>query len=183
MVAVLGIYFLPFWISAIFRQQYLTDWRIFANRDNFDPFRAQSAIDNLLINTSSLTDFANAFYVWLYLNFPFKLLLDDALHHKVFALFQFASFSTVMAAVYAEFQYNHARRLADDPAYSRCLVFVLAYSLTQAIFEPDVGSFLRHEIVLAVPLIYILYPRRVVQGENEISVRQSKIANKIVNGS
>lgn len=176
LIIMAAIYFLPFWVSSIFRQQYLTDWRVVANLDSFDPFRAKSAIDNLLSNTGPLTDYANALYAWLYMNIPIKLFFDGELHHKAFALLQFGSVSILIATIYAEFKYHHERRMTDDPFYSRCLSFVFAYSLTQAIFEPDVGSFLRHQIILTVPLIYILYPRQVAGAQSKYIIDQPKLA-------
>lgn len=153
------IYFSPFIMSSQLRGQYLTDWRVIANLGIYDLYRAQSAIDNLMINTSAFTDYSNALYSWLYLNLPIKMLLSGELRYKIFALFQFGSVLVLASAIYSELRIHNERRMREDPYYSRCVSFVLAYSLTQAIFEPDVGSFLRHQIILAVPLIYILYPR------------------------
>jgi hypothetical protein len=163
LIAMLALYFLPFLFSSIVRQQYLTDWRVVANLDNFDPNRAKSAIDNLLLNSGPFTDYANALYTWLYLNFPINLLFSELLHHKLFVFFQLGSVAVLVYSIYAEIRFNNNRRVDVDPFYTRCVSFVLAYSLTQAVFEPDVGSFLRHQIILAVPLIYILYPKRPVR--------------------
>lgn len=153
------VYFFPFVLSSQLRGDYLTDWRVVANLDFYDPYRAQSAIDNLMINTSAFTDYSNALCSWLYLNLPFKLLLSGELRYKIFALFQFGSIFVLATAIYSEVRIHNMKRAKEDPYYSRCISFLLAYSLTQAIFEPDVGSFLRHQIILAMPLIYILYPR------------------------
>lgn len=170
------ISFLPFWISSILGHQYLTDWRIISNLVSSDPDRAKSALDNLLANTSVLTDYVNAFYGWFYLNIPIQILFSDVIYYKAFALFQFGSVVTLLATIYAEFKFHHERSITADPFYSRCLSFVLAYSLTQAIFEPDVGSFLRHEIILAVPLIYILYPKRANLEQSKHNIVKTKLA-------
>jgi len=155
-----SIYFLPFWINSTLGLQYLTDWRIVANFDYHGVVLAKSALDNLLVNTGSFTDFANALYAWFYLNFPIKTFFGGPIYYKFFAILQFGSVVLLITTVYAEFKYRHERQMPDDPFYSRCLCFILAYSLTQAIFEPDIGSFLRHQVILTVPLIYILCPRQ-----------------------
>ena len=154
------IFFSPFWIVSILEPQYLTDWRVISNLDSSDPHYAKSAIVNLFTNTGPFTDYANALYAWLYLNIPIKLFIDEAIHHKAFALFQFGSVAILIATIYSEFKFHHERQMADDPFYSRCLSFILAYSLTQAIFEPDVGTFMRHQIILAVPLMYVVISRQ-----------------------
>lgn len=160
LIAMATIYFLPFWMVSALGLQYLTDWRVFANLNSNDSHRAKSALVNLLTNTGSFTDYANALYAWLYLNLPIKLFFDEAFRYKAFALFQFGSVVILIATTYAEYKYHHERLLTDDPFYTRCLSFILAYSFTQAIFEPDVGSFFRHQIILTVPLIYLLYPKQ-----------------------
>lgn len=175
LILMIAFYFSPFLFNSIFRASYLTDWRVIANLDSFDPNRAHSAIDNLLINSGPFTDYINALYGWLYLNIPIKLFFSDVFYYKAFALFQLGSVAILFSSIYAEITHRHERRINDDPFYSRCLSFVLAYSLTQAIFEPDVGSFLRHQIILTVPLIYILYPKRIVCKQIQVELNRACI--------
>jgi hypothetical protein len=160
LIVMAAIYFMPFWFSSTLREQYLTDWRAIGNLDSHNPLHAKSALVNPLTNTGPFTDYVNTLYAWLYLNIPVKFFFEDTIQYKIFAIFQIGSLTILTKTIYAELKYYHERRMVDDPYYSRCLSFVLAYSLTQAMFEPNVGSFLRHQIVLTVPLIYILYPRK-----------------------
>lgn len=46
---------------------------------------------------------------------------------------------------------------ADDPIYSRCVALISAYVSTQALFEPDYGSALRHLTPLLPLFLYVVW--------------------------
>jgi hypothetical protein len=134
------------------------------NVDRVDSPDAQSAFDNLFENTGVATDVANAAWAWLYMNVPLALVARAAPHYVLFAVFQLCTL-WFFAAGCAAFL-KDARRLREagrlrraGSVYLRCAAFVIAFSLTQSIFEPDFGSFLRHEVVFMIPMLIVVFYR------------------------
>ncbi len=149
---------LPFVAADVAGIEALTEVRMSVNIDRVDSPDARSAFSNPFENTGFGTDLANSVISWFYMNVPVVLLLDASPHYVFFAAFQMFSLG-LFAAGCASFLRDAKRIQRSDAIHLRCAAFVIAYSLTQSIFEPDFGSFLRHEIVLMVPMLILAFYR------------------------
>jgi len=111
---------------------------------------------NPLENTSSATDLANAFAGWLTLVLPFYLFTLGAVQHVAFAAFQLlntALFVCVARRTAAPCGgAPDAHRWRQSAAASWCV----AFTIVQGMFEPDFGSFIKHQTNL-VPMLAYLY--------------------------
>lgn len=151
-------YLLPFLVAEPLDFDALTDARMTVNVERIDSPDARSAFSNPFENTGFATDVANAAFAWVYMNVPVALLLNAAPHYVFFVGLQLCSLWFFVAGCAT---YSRGARQAGhaDPTHLRCAAFVIAYSLTQSIFEPDFGSFLRHEVVLMIPMLIIAFCR------------------------
>jgi hypothetical protein len=151
-------YAAPFALASAFDVEPLTEARMSVNVERVDSPDARSAFNNTFENTGFATDLANATLAWPYMNLPVALLGRTSPHYVFFAAFQLCSLWFFVAGCAAFLR--DARRLGrTGSVYSRCTAFVVAYSLTQAIFEPDFGSFLRHEVVFMIPMLIVVFYR------------------------
>lgn len=154
----LAAYALPFVGAAAADYEPLTDARTTVNADRIDSPDARSAFDNTFENSGAVTDMENAALAWPYMNIPVALASKASPQYVMFAILQLCTL-WFFAAGCASFV-KDARRLGyAGSTYLRCCAFVIAYSLTQAIFEPDFGSFLRHEVILMVPMLTVAFYR------------------------
>jgi hypothetical protein len=149
---------LPFIAAEAFDLEPLTEARNMVNIERVDSPDARSAFNNPLENTGFATDAANAVMAWAYMNVPVALLLDTVPHYVVFAAFQICSLWFFVAG-FACFIRDARQIRRSDSVHLRCAAFVIAYSLTQALFEPDFGSFLRHEMALMIPMLVLVFYR------------------------
>jgi hypothetical protein len=149
----------PFAVAEALGLEPLTDARTMANLYRVDSPDARSAFDNLFENTGTGTDVANAVYAWFYMNVPVALLVAGTPHYVFFAAFQLCTVWFFVAA--CKGLLKDARRIGRTGTIThlRCAAFVIAYSATQSIFEPDFGSFLRHEIVFMIPMLIVVFLR------------------------
>lgn len=130
---------------------YLSDGRTVTTEGREgDPFQATLLV-NAMPNTSVATDVANSLLGWLALIVPVYVLSLGGLQHIGFAVFQ--ACNTAMFVALAV-RLRHQRDWRVLAASSFCV----AYSLVQGMFEPDLGSFLKHETNL-LPLYFYLLRR------------------------
>jgi hypothetical protein len=154
----LTAYVLPFVGAAAAGYEPLTDARTSVNADRVDSPDARSAFNNTFENSGAVTDIENAALAWPYINIPVVLASKASPQYVMFAILQLCTL-WFFAAGCASFL-KDARRIGyAGSTYLRCCAFVIAYSLTQAIFEPDFGSFLRHEVILMVPMLIVAFYR------------------------
>jgi len=112
-------------------------------------------------NTSPLTDLANATAGWLTLVLPFHLLTLGAVQHIAFALFQFANTAIFVRAAAALPRPQRGAPVSPDAWLgASAAAWCVAYTVVQGMFEPDFGSFVKHEANL-VPMLMLLVARRV----------------------
>ena len=149
-------FILPFVAANVLGIEALTEARMSVNAERIDSPDARSAFNNIFENTSISTDIANALVSWLYINIPVALLVEATPTYVFFAAFQTSSLWMFVAG--STTLLRDAKRIPHlDSNYLRCVAFVISYSLTQAIFEPDFGSFLRHELVLMIPMLVVVF--------------------------
>jgi hypothetical protein len=151
-------YVLPFAAVQWFDLAPLTDARLMINESRLDSPDARSAFGNLLENTGLWTDVANAMGLWIFMIVPLAMLLDPTPHYVAFAAFQLATLWFFMTGLLTYLREAVRWRYLGS-TYPRCIAFVAAYSLTQGLFEPDFGSFLRHEMVIMLPFLIVAFCR------------------------
>jgi hypothetical protein len=130
--------------------EYLTDWRnILTEGRDLDLF-SDTAFSNPLPATSLAADFANAMLALLRLLVPYTMLASGKVQHLAFAAWELVNVAVFVVLL--------ARAWRRDGASAR-LVFasawVIAFTLTQSTFEPDYGTFLRHQTTLLPMLAFI----------------------------
>lgn len=110
---------------------------------------------NFVPNSSPLTDLINIAIGWVMLFIPAFLLSRGGPQHIAFAAFQFAS--TALFAL-AAWRMRPLRKPAtrSDWRIASAVSFCIAFSIVQGMFEPDYGSFAKHETVLLPMLFYVL---------------------------
>ncbi|MDO9278973.1 MAG: hypothetical protein Q7U05_10490 [Polaromonas sp.] len=158
LILFLMAFMVPFMAAQFSGQPPLTEARMMVNEWRVDSPDARSAFSNAFENSGMWTDAVNTLLAWLYMNIPLAMLLDTTPHYVLFALFQLTTLAFFAAGCISYFK--QARRLHDPgTTYPRCIAFVVAYSLTQALFEPDFGSFLRHEMIMMIPILIVVFCR------------------------
>jgi hypothetical protein len=158
-------YAAPFALAQAIGFDPLTDARTMVNADRVDSPDARSAFDNTFGNTGWQTDVANAAIAWMYMNVPVALLARTSPHYVFFAAFQICTLWFFVAGCAAFLRAARRIRHAGS-VYPRCAAFVIAYSLTQSIFEPDFGSFVRHEVIFMIPMLIVVFYRAHAYGRN-----------------
>lgn len=152
--------FLGFHLVHLATGQYLTDSRFMLNINRWGDPDAVTAIQLLLPNTSSWTDLINSIYGWTALLVPVQLVSIGGLQHITFGLFQFVN--VLLFVVSARHVLKHRAEIqmtiGQDGLRQMevAVAWCIAYSYTQGIFEPDFGSFSRHQIILVPMLILLL---------------------------
>jgi hypothetical protein len=128
---------------------YLSDGRTVAveGREG-DPYSV-TVLNNAMPNASVATDVANTLAGWVALIVPVYLLPLGGLQHIGFAAFQ--ALNTALFGVIL-----WRLRDARDWRFLAASSFCVAYSLVQGMFEPDFGSFVKHETNLLPLYCYLL---------------------------
>lgn len=147
----------PFVVAEVLGEPALTDARTSVNAERTDSPDARSSFLNPMENTGAATDLANAAAAWVSLNIPLRLAAGETAHYLAFALFQIATVTFFIRGL-ARCTRDFCGPATASPARTavRCAAFVMAYSVTQGIFEPDFGSFLRHQISVMLPLLVVV---------------------------
>ena len=117
-------------------------------------------ISNPILHGGFIGDVINIFVVWGGLLFPIGMLAGLDLKHALFSIIQMTS---VVLFAYAVYVHGKARSvgayLTNRWQISRIefsIAWCISFSFVQSFFEPDYGSFVRHETVLMPFLIYII---------------------------
>jgi len=136
--------------------KYLTSSRYIVNLCRIGSPDAQSILVNPLHNTSVITDLLNTILVFIYLIFPFKLfLLKMKLEYIIFVVWQiFNSLFFIKIVYYLSKRKNLIKRWDQT---TNCITLIIAFTIVQAMFEPDYGSFLKHQVVLFPAYIYLIF--------------------------
>lgn len=157
--AIAGVYMLLLVAYHLATDTYLTDFRtlLWTNRD-IDQF-SDSAFPNLFANDNVAFDILNAFFALFRLLLPFALLPTGKPQHLVFIVWELAT----LAAFVVVFR-RVWRVPALDARTEFAAAWILAFTMTQALFEPDYGTFLRHQTALlpafALLTLNALWPAR-----------------------
>lgn len=160
LLVALAIYLLS-GVSDIVMGHWLSDGRaIFVENRDLDADSA-TVIFNPLENTSQATDLANTAMGWLTLILPFYMFQLGATQHVAFALFQLLN-TTLFALAARRAGGRSGARAPDADAwrYAAATSWCIAFTIVQGMFEPDFGSFLKHETTLIPMLTYVFLSAR-----------------------
>ncbi len=140
----------------LYRGEHLTEIRERLNEFRIGSDVAQSMIVNYLPNSTVLHDVANWIISWMFILFPLPVL-------RLFEPLQWIFFLLVVSTVLTFYWINlNVQRESSrlSPSQLRrvrtCLTFMMAFTLAQAIFEPDYGSALKHMTDLLPMIAYLL---------------------------
>jgi hypothetical protein len=155
-LAVAAVVIVPLSIAAhTFADTWLSDGRTIAVEDRVGDPEAATTISNSWPNTSPFTDLANTMAGWLGLIVPLYLVSLGGAQHLAFAFFQL-----VNTGLFVESQHRYDPRPPMlsrlDYRYAAAATFCVAYSIVQGMFEPDFGSFAKHETILLPAFFYVL---------------------------
>lgn len=149
LVAASSVYYL-------YRGEHITEIRERLNEFRIGSDVAQSMIVNYLPNNTILHDVANWIISWMFILFPLPVL-------RLFEPLQWIFFVLVISSVITFYWISlNVQRESDrfSPSQLRrvraCLTFMMAFTLVQAIFEPDYGSVLKHMTDLLPMIAYLL---------------------------
>ena len=111
---------------------------------------------NAFENSSAFTDIANVAIGWLMLVFPVYLFVLGAPQHIAFAIFQLCN-----TALFLRMAPGLPLREPGKPSpaqwqFASAMLLCVAYTITQGMFEPDFGSFAKHELNILPAFFYLL---------------------------
>jgi len=157
--------------------KFITDFRaaLTAGRE-LDLF-SDTAFPNRFANETLLDDVLNAMYAFVRLMIPLPLMATGKVQHLAFALWEVASvalFALLFARVW---------RVPNlDARTEFSAAWILAFSLTQGLFEPDYGTFLRHQTnlfpalaLLTLNAVWVVAPRRRVARKRSDEPAQAAV--------
>lgn len=140
----------------LYRGEHLTEIRERLNEFRIGSDVAQSMIVNYLPNSTVLHDVANWIISWMFILVPLPVL---RLLEPPQLIFFVLVVSTVLTFYWISLNVQREPSRFSPPQLRRvrtCLTFMLAFTLVQAIFEPDYGSTLKHMTGLLPMIAYLL---------------------------
>lgn len=145
---------LTLFLLANFKGIYLTEARTTVNIYRLGSLNAQSIISNPLQNSSIFTDLFNAIYAFLNLLLPVSLILKFQIRYLIFILWELINIILFLKIVkYTKYMKLHVR---ERKQVKFSIYLIVAFTMTQALFEPDYGSFLKHQLDLLPVFLYIV---------------------------
>lgn len=133
---------------------FLSDARYTVNSFRLEDLYTNTIINNPLINHSIITDFLNFLYGLINVFIPI-----DGIHSANEIVYYIWIWIIVILC------WKYLKNNREHKDYK--LYFVLAMITIQAFFEPDVGSMLRHQIIL-IPILLLML------NENNLSPEEKK---------
>jgi hypothetical protein len=168
----LAIALAVFKLANVVTGQYLSEFRSMVNEREVY-IEVATMVNNVLPNSSSIHDWLNAIIGWGMLLFPLYLIRTGAMQHIVFMFFQLANLAFFVAAARflvknmpaVEYSLGGKIRRRLDVSIAWCL----AYSFVQGIFEPDFGSFSRHQVILLPMWLWVMVTYYQMKEQNKTS--------------
>ncbi|WP_394218259.1 hypothetical protein [Halobacillus trueperi] len=109
---------------------------------------SNTMINNPFVNSSVFTDILNWLIVWVQLLLPFNVITNSPIHVLFFLLNIFSIFLLL--------KFYNVQKNNNTLSIKWSFSFIVGFSLTQGIFEPDYGSYLKHLIVILPMYFYIV---------------------------
>ncbi len=133
-------------ISMVYFQMegiYLTDVRLMVNKNRV-PADSVTLINNLLVNSNSMTDLFNFYMSFIRIIFPFELFRFFELKYFLYLSYWFTFLIVIMVEIGSKKLY-----FKDE------VNFLFSLFIVFTMFEPDFGSFLKHSLIL-VPGYFVI---------------------------
>lgn len=144
------IYFIAILIPFIVADQIgeaLTNARTAVNTARVGSVDANTLVMNILPNNNFFQDLINWLYSLFIFILPVNLLFKLNGLAITFLFWNFLNIILVLNILKSKFIHNKN--------YVLLFVIIVSYYMTQALFEPDLGSFLRHQLVITQIQIFI----------------------------
>ncbi|MCP8967853.1 hypothetical protein [Ectobacillus ponti] len=142
--------------AADFVGVHLTDSRSEVNMYRLDSSDAVTILINPFDNSSFLTDALNWIIVWFLCFFPIMLFKNMNLLVLCFVGWNLYNTHLIAKIIKSGFVSSRPLKLIVS--------MIISFSATQALFEPDLGSLLRHELAV-IPLFIFLFLKFTAQFE------------------
>lgn len=126
--------------------EYLSGARFNVNVGRIDSKFANTIILNPFVNSNIFTDFANFIYGLLNIFIPINGL--GSKNEIVYYVWMFI-------CVYSIIKFIRQSDISVDKKNTIFLLFLFSFIVTQAFFEPDSGSMLRHQVPL-IPIVFLV---------------------------
>jgi len=147
--------FMPFIISDYFLNTSITDARVNVNIGRINSIDAQTIILNPLPNHIWILDFLNSLIIFTLFIVPAPFLIKLSIKYIVFTLWVWVNIYIFFKSIYLS---KILKFLISKPNYRRLkfsIYFIISYIMTQSLFEPDYGSFLKHQVGLCPIYIFL----------------------------
>ncbi len=141
--------------------KFITDARYSINIARVNSEYANTMIHNPFVNTSAFTDIANTVYCWLRLLFPVTMIFSGLIQ-GLFALIQITTVLFIIYKVIKNYRFiQTGYEFVIKDTYQKKLfaavAWIFSFSFVEAMFEPDYGTFSRHELALLPMIIFLLF--------------------------
>lgn len=149
-----GILFMFFLASL--KGIYFTNAREIVNVNRIGSIDAQTIILNIFPNTNFIFDFLNSTTVFLIFFLPVSIIVKLNIKYILFFLWELLNIWFFIKAT--NFIFNHKfslpRYIFNRAKFS--IYLIITFTMTQSLFEPDYGSFLKHQIGIISLHLYLL---------------------------
>jgi hypothetical protein len=132
--------------------RYLTDARTSVNIGRLGSNEAETLIMNLMHNSSVFTDIINWLTGWIILLFPVPYLNNFS-----YLQWGFIIWNLINLMIFLKLIKYQNKTTKIDYSTKWCIAWIIAFSATQGIFEPDLGSYVKHLIVILPMYFYLLF--------------------------
>ncbi|MBU8686476.1 hypothetical protein KM918_03800 [Priestia megaterium] len=132
----------------------LTDSRTSVNMFREGSVDANTLISNYMPNSNFLTDMINWMVAFITIVFPISLVPRMNILSLAFTLWNIFNIYFLFRVFRNTITYNLNDR--DIKKIKLIFTLIISFTFTQALFEPDLGSFLRHQLIQLPPSFYLL---------------------------
>ncbi len=152
---ILGALFIPFIISNYILQFPLTGARTSVNFGRINSLDAQTIILNPLPNNIWLLDFLNSLIIFISFIIPITILMKLKFKYIISTLFIWINFYILLKSIqlFKTYKFLIPKQTLRRLKFS--IYFIIAFTMTQSIFEPDYGSFLKHQVGISPIYVFL----------------------------
>lgn len=169
----IGIFVL-FLAVTLIMNRFITDARTMVNIDRINSPDALTIVQNAFMNTNFMTDMLNWIIGWIILLFPFNLFLVSGISSLFFIIW-----NIINVLIFIIILNKIRRQKIRNIQMSWAIAWVISFSMVQGMFEPDYGSFFKHEIVILPYFLYIylIYKRNRNSEKRDFSIQNREMRN------
>jgi hypothetical protein len=143
-------------IVANYKGVFLTDARTNVNINRIDSSDAQTIILNLLENRNFITDFLNSVVAFIQLLVPVTILIKLKIKYIVFTLWELLNIFLFARASLFFIKHKFYLPISLWRRVKFSIFLIISFTLTQSLFEPDYGSFLKHQIGIIPTYLFLI---------------------------